>query len=100
VFFVFGFAFLGVFPFLFPGPFDRLDWVFYWGDAVAFALLPPLLLHFTMVFPARRQTEPAWLPAMYVPALALGAARVIAVERASNGSLAGSSFSRLIDVLD
>src|SRR5882762_3871197 len=46
-------AFFGVFTFSFTGPLDRLDWVFYWGDAVAFALLPPLLLHFTMVFPER-----------------------------------------------
>ena len=46
-------AFFGVFTFSFSGPFDRLDWVFYWGDAIAFALLPPLLLHFTMVFPER-----------------------------------------------
>src|SRR3954447_21572792 len=47
-------AFFGVFTFSFNGPFDRLDWVFYWGDAIAFALLPPLLLHFTMVFPQRQ----------------------------------------------
>src|SRR5712671_5165241 len=50
-------AFFGVFTFSFNGPFDRLDWVFYWGDAAAFALLPPLLLHFTMVFPARPNGE-------------------------------------------
>ena len=30
---------------------------FYWGDAIAFALLPPLLLHFTMVFPERPSGE-------------------------------------------
>ena len=30
-----------------------LDWVFYWGDAVALLLLPPLFLHFTLVFPER-----------------------------------------------
>ena len=47
-------AFFGVFTFSFNGPFDRLDWIFYWGDAAAFALLPPLLLHFTMVFPQRQ----------------------------------------------
>ena len=46
-------AFFGVFTFSFNGPFDRLDWAFYWGDAVAIALLPPLLLHFTLVFPER-----------------------------------------------
>ena len=50
-------AFFGVFTFSFNGPFDRLDWVFYWGDAIAFALLPPLLLHFTMVFPERPNDE-------------------------------------------
>src|SRR6185312_16968208 len=52
-------AFFGVFTFSFNGPFDRLDWVFYWGDAAAFALLPPLLLHFTMVFPERPEAGTA-----------------------------------------
>src|SRR5437879_5336997 len=46
-------AFYGWFTFSFTGPFDRLDWIFYWADAVAVALLPPLLLHFTLVFPER-----------------------------------------------
>src|SRR5207253_6865015 len=68
-------AFFGVFTFSFNGPFDRLDWVFYWGDAVAFALLPPLLLHFTMVFPERHRTEPAWLPVMYLPGSHAGSVR-------------------------
>src|SRR5262245_38817826 len=61
--------------FFFYGPFDRLDWIFYWGDVVAMALLPPLLLHFTIVFPARqgraeRGAGPAdWrLPRIDVPA--------------------------------
>jgi PAS domain S-box-containing protein len=113
-------AFFGVFTFSFNGPFDRLDWVFYWGDAIAYALLPPLLLHFTMVFPERpepRNTnpeprtpnavprtlnpEPRWLVSlMYAPAFLLAAARVIAVARASNGSLGGAAFSRLLDWLD
>ncbi|MFN7980331.1 MAG: hypothetical protein U0Q11_00595 [Vicinamibacterales bacterium] len=44
--------------FSFNGPFDRLDWTFYWGDAVSMALLPPLLLHFTLVFPERRSGAP------------------------------------------
>src|SRR5206468_3756914 len=46
-------AFFGTFTFSFNGPFDRLDWIFYWGDVAAMALLPPLLLHFTLVFPER-----------------------------------------------
>jgi len=41
-------AFFGAFTFSFNGPLDRLDWVFFWGDAVAMALVPPLLLHFTL----------------------------------------------------
>ncbi len=103
-------AFFGVFTFSFSGQFDRLDWVFYWGDAVAFALLPPLLLHFTMVFPEReaddRRTnnyeriESIVIPLMYLPALVLGAARVIAIVRGSDGSLSGPLFSRILDVLD
>src|SRR3954470_14217038 len=103
-------AFFGVFTFSFNGPFDRLDWAFYWGDAVAFALLPPLLLHFTMVFPERPGDEQRLtnrerlarigVPLMYLPALALGAARVIAVTRASEGSLSGPLFSRVLEVLD
>ena len=78
-------AFFGAFTFSFNGPFDRLDWVFYWGDAVAMALLPPLLLHFTLVFPERppwrvdRGRARCWLPLMYLPALVLGAARVVAI---------------------
>ena len=51
-------AFFGAFTFSFNGPLDRLDWVFYWGDAVAQALLPPLLLHFMLVFPERPVSQP------------------------------------------
>jgi PAS domain S-box-containing protein len=103
-------AFFGVFTFSFVGPFDRLDWFFYWGDAIAFALLPPLLLHFTMVFPERsanrvrtardERLANIFIPLMYLPALLLGASRVVAVARGSDGTLSGPLFSRLLDVLD
>ena len=95
-------AFFGAFSFSFNGPFDRLDWVFYWGDAVAIALLPPLLVHFTLVFPARpAEVRPsaaaALVPLMYLPALVLSAARILSVARApTNGPL----FSSAIDVID
>src|SRR5204862_2223847 len=74
-------AFFGAFTFSFNGPFDRLDWIFYWGDALAMALLPPLLLHFTLVFPERPARRlwvaPKWfVPAVYAPALVLGVGRV------------------------
>jgi PAS domain S-box-containing protein len=102
-------AFFGVFTFSFNGPFDRLDWAFYWGDAIAFALLPPLLLHFTMVFPERPVSEArpsnagltaAIVPLMYMPALVLGAARVFAVVRFSDNTLSGPTFSKVLEVLD
>jgi PAS domain S-box-containing protein len=95
-------AFFGAFTFSFNGPLDRLDWVFYWGDAIAMALLPPLLLHFTLVFPER----PPWrlsmpsrllLRAMYVPALVLGAARIVTVARSAAD---GAFFSRALSVID
>ena len=33
-------AFFGLFTFSFSGRLDRLDWIFYWGDAVSILLLP------------------------------------------------------------
>ena len=96
-------AFFGTFTFSFNGPFDRLDWVFYWGDAVAMAALPPLLLHFTLVFPERspwraRFNARRWLPIIYVPAFALALSRVAAVSRGAGGG--GRRLSGLVDMLD
>src|ERR1051325_9955271 len=65
-------AFFGAFTFSFTGPLDRLDWIFYWGDAVAMALLPALLLHFTLEFPERpagaRPNLTLIAPLIYTPA--------------------------------
>ncbi len=70
-------AFFGAFTFSFAGRLDRLDWAFYWADHVSLLLLPPLFLHFAVVFPAR----PSWFrasrlrtafPLVYAPAFALG----------------------------
>jgi PAS domain S-box-containing protein len=94
-------AFFGAFTFSFNGPFDRLDWVFYWGDAVAMALLPPLLLHFTLVFPQRSTPDAGprpWLvPLMYTPAFVLIAGRIAALMTASSD---GPRFSAGLDLLD
>jgi PAS domain S-box-containing protein len=80
-------AFFGTFTFSFSGEFSRLDWVFYWGDVVAMALLPPLLLHFTLVFPERqvgRGARLSWLlPALYVPSVVLVVARILILSRHS-----------------
>ncbi|HEX4347243.1 MAG TPA: ATP-binding protein [Vicinamibacterales bacterium] len=95
-------AFFGCFTFSFNGPLNSLDWVFYWGDATATALLPPLLLHFTLVFPERPQWRAAvrstfLLPVMYVPAAVLGCGRILAVAR---GAVNGPLLSLAMDVLD
>ena len=76
-------AFFGVFTFSFSGRLDRLDWVFYWADAISILVLPPLFLHFTLVFPERPRRwsggavgRRSSLPRI-VPAIVLGLARVV-----------------------
>ncbi len=95
-------AFFGAFTLSFSGPFDSLDWTFFWGDAVAIALLPPLLLHFTLVFPERTLGWPArrlaWIaPLLYLPALGLIAGRIAAVLQAEAD---GRLFSARLALLD
>jgi PAS domain S-box-containing protein len=81
-------AFFGAITFSFNGRLDRLDWFFYWTDVVSLLLLPPLFLHFTLVFPERPRSwvrtpmGRALLPLLYLPAALLGLARVIAIARA------------------
>ena len=80
-------AFFGVLTFSFSGRLDFLDWVFYWGDVVAMLLLPPLFVHFALVFPerpdswARSDRGRNLLPLVYLPALLLGAAKVATIMR-------------------
>jgi two-component system NtrC family sensor kinase len=95
-------AFFGVFSFSFNGPFDRLDWIFYWGDAIAFALLPPLLLHFTLAFPERpAQQVGRWVVAlMYLPAGVLCTTRIVVLARGSEARALGPWLSSMIDILD
>jgi PAS domain S-box-containing protein len=88
-------AFFGMLTFSYSGRLDRLDWVFYWGDVAARLLLPPLFLHFALVFPERPDS---WvrseggrrlLPLIYLPALLLGSAELLTVLR-------GSAFAGLL----
>src|SRR3954469_14323684 len=94
-------AFFGAFTFSFTGPLDRLDWIFYWGDAVSMALVPALLLHFTLEFPERPVGERPNLtliaPLIYAPAVVLGAARIMIVAR---GASDGPTFSHSIDLIE
>ena len=82
-------AFFGTFTFSFTGRFDRVDWFFYWADVVALLMVPPLFLHFTLVFPERPHSAgytallARWVPAIYLPAAVLGLTRIVALLRAS-----------------
>jgi PAS domain S-box-containing protein len=96
-------AFFGTFTFSFTGRFERVDWFFYWADVIALLLMPPLFLHFALVFPERPHTDgytallARWMPAIYLPAAVLGSTRVLALVRA--GADPGY-FVRVISMLD
>ena len=91
-------AFFGVMAFSFTGKLDPLDWTFYWGDLSAQLLLPPLFLHFALVFPdrpdawVRSDTGRTLVPAIYLPALLLGAVSVAGVM---NGASHGEVLTRV-----
>jgi two-component system, NtrC family, sensor kinase len=94
-------AFFGTLTFSFSR-LDRLDWYFYWADAVATLLLAPLFLHFTLVFPDRpsswiRGRARRLVPLLYAPALLLGLTNVIAVGRLP---LNAALYSRALTLLD
>ncbi|MBI2834694.1 MAG: PAS domain-containing protein [Acidobacteria bacterium] len=96
-------AFFGWFAFSFNGRLDRLDWFFYWADVVSIVVLPPLFLHFALVFPerpnawVRSSTGRTILPLVYVPGVLLGAARVAVI---AGGSGRSALFSWLLTALD
>jgi two-component system NtrC family sensor kinase len=96
-------AFFGVFTFSFSGRLDRLDWVFFWADEVSILALPPLFLHFTLVFPERSSrlngTRAGRLleVANYTPAVVLGLARVVSLARASTDA---PQFVRISNALE
>jgi hypothetical protein len=96
-------AFFGVLAFSFSGRLDKVDWAFYWADVVALLLLPPLFLHFALVFPERPHHPgyaallSRWLPAVYLPAAVLGLTRVLALVRAA---IDPDYFVRLVALLD
>jgi two-component system, NtrC family, sensor kinase len=96
-------AFFGVFTFSFSGRLDRLDWVFFWADEVSILALPPLFLHFTLVFPerSRRLNSTRLGRALevvnYAPAIVLGLTRVASLARASTDA---AQFVRISTALD
>ena len=93
-------AFFGTMAFSFTGKLDALDWTFYWGDLTAQLLLPPLFLHFALVFPdrpdawVRSDTGRSLVRAIYLPALLLGGVQVAGVI---NGAAHGEILTRVSD---
>jgi two-component system NtrC family sensor kinase len=89
-------AFFGVFSFSYSGQLDTLDKIFYWGDSIARLVLPPLFLHFALIFPerpdawAKTDTGRSTIPLLYLPALLLGGAHVAAVVRGGHGEALSS----------
>ena len=98
-FFWLSIAFFGVLAFSFSGRLHGLDLVFYWGDVTAMLLLPPLFVHFALVFPerpdgwAQSETGRTMMPLLYLPALLLGSARVVTLVR---GGFHSDAFSTVI----
>jgi PAS domain S-box-containing protein len=96
-------AFFGVLTFSYSGRFDRLDWIFYWADVVATLAMPPLFLHFTLIFPDRPRrwdagpAGRALLAAAYAPALVLGAAHVLTFVRSASNP---EGFERTLQQLE
>ena len=97
-------AFFGMLAFSFSGRLDTLDWVIYWADVTSMLLLPPLIVHFALVFPERPDS---WahtdagrsaLPLLYLPALLLGAARVAALLLRARQQ--GAVFSNVVTLVE
>jgi PAS domain S-box-containing protein len=93
-------VFFGAFTFSYSGKLDRLDWIFYWSDALFILLLPPLFLHFALVFPQRPTSGAignAIVTLVYLPALLLGVTRVVALMRSGAEP---AQFVRIVAALD
>ena len=84
-------AFFGAFAFTSSGKLDHLDYFFLWADVIARLALPPLFLHFALVFPERpnkwilTDAGRATWPVFYLPAVLLGAGRAALMLRGLHG---------------
>jgi len=81
-------------------PFDGIDRIFYLADSVCRLLLPPLTLHFFLMFPARPRAR--WLrraaPWLYLPATAL---LVVQFDQIfGNGTLTGGLSAATLERQD
>ena len=94
-------AFFGMFAFSFTGRLDRLDWVFYWADAIATLALAPLFVHFALVFPerapgaVRNRLGRLVLPIVYAPAVVLGLLQAAALAGDAGSALFTAAVERV-----
>ena len=94
-------AFFGMFAFSYSGRLDRLDWLFYWADAISTVLLAPMFVHFALVFPERAtgwvrdRLGRALLPLVYSPAVILGIAEAVALTGDASTALFSSTLETI-----
>ena len=94
-------AFFGMFAFSFTGRLDRLDWVFYWADAIATLALAPLFVHFALVFPERapgairNRLGRLVLPIVYAPAVVLGLLQAVSLAGDAGSALFTAGIERV-----
>ncbi len=95
-------AFFGVLAFTPSGSYNRLDYFFEWADFVSRIVLPPLFLHFALVFPerpnpwVRTAAGRVILPLVYVPAVVIGLGRAGLI----GGGLQVADPSRLLERIE
>jgi two-component system NtrC family sensor kinase len=71
-------AFFGTYVFSPTGKLDFSDWIYFWADEVFLLMIPPLFLHFTLIFPGRTDSLPRKkLFLLYLPSLVLMASRIL-----------------------
>ncbi len=94
-------AFFGMFAFSFTGRLDRLDWVFYWADAIASLVLAPLFVHFALVFPERapgsirNRLGRLVMPIVYAPAVVLGLLQAVALAGDAGSAVFTTAIERV-----
>jgi hypothetical protein len=102
-FFWLSIAFFGMLAFSYSGRLDFFDWVFYWGDITSRLMLPPLFVHFALVFPERPDS---WvrsdagrrlLPLLYLPAALMGGMEVAVVLRGASQGAVLSHVAELVE---
>jgi two-component system NtrC family sensor kinase len=86
-FFVFCLASFVLYAFQYTGEFDSFDWMIYWGNILASALQPALILHFAVDFSGSddadiQRRRRRWITGalLYVPGALVAALQVAAVQ--------------------